>query len=356
LRPLPQGEGLRAKAFILAEQAQPASKTFGSTRFAFTLAEVLITLTVIGVVAALTMPALMANWQEKAYSTANEVFQNRIQQATRIMNVNEKLSGYSSTEGFVDELVNHLKVMKVCKTNPHECFAPKVTNGSGTETVETNKLKTAKDFDRKDYNTNIVGVILNNGYTVMLAYDPDCPVMDIGAMPTETLSCISMVYDINSKSKPNKMTKDVYGQGANIFNTCDGIKVGSLCVASADTAYLPINTCDSNSEDAQYDRECSSGCSSCASNYMAGAKKACAAIGMRLPANWTEIDLVYTNRTELGFVTNAGLYWISYTDPRYSGGGYAGIYCLGSGDDCGSGGHGGAVQKTRTGIDARCVK
>ncbi|MDR1168027.1 MAG: type II secretion system GspH family protein, partial [Heliobacteriaceae bacterium] len=58
------------------------------TQGAFTLAEVLITLTVIGIVAALTMPALMANWQEKSYSTAKEVFDRRLEEATRQMNVN----------------------------------------------------------------------------------------------------------------------------------------------------------------------------------------------------------------------------------------------------------------------------
>lgn len=40
-----------------------------SKRAAFTLAEVLITLAIIGIVAALTMPALIAKWQEKAWDT-----------------------------------------------------------------------------------------------------------------------------------------------------------------------------------------------------------------------------------------------------------------------------------------------
>ncbi len=45
---------------------------FGMTSgaFAFTLAEVLITLGIIGVVAALTIPSLMKNWQDLQYKTA----------------------------------------------------------------------------------------------------------------------------------------------------------------------------------------------------------------------------------------------------------------------------------------------
>ena len=50
--------------------------------FAFTLAEVLITMTIIGVVAALTVPTMIQNYQEKAtvaklrtvYSTLNQAF------------------------------------------------------------------------------------------------------------------------------------------------------------------------------------------------------------------------------------------------------------------------------------------
>jgi len=41
--------------------------------FAFTLAEVLITLAIIGVVAAMTIPTLVANYQEKSWNTAASV-------------------------------------------------------------------------------------------------------------------------------------------------------------------------------------------------------------------------------------------------------------------------------------------
>ena len=52
-------------------------KSFGKVncrRYAFTLAEVLITITVIGVVAALTIPNLVNNYQNRAWSTASVVF------------------------------------------------------------------------------------------------------------------------------------------------------------------------------------------------------------------------------------------------------------------------------------------
>ncbi|MDR1168308.1 MAG: type II secretion system GspH family protein, partial [Heliobacteriaceae bacterium] len=101
---------------------------------AFTLAEVLITLSVIGIVAALTMPALMSNWQEKSYSTAKEVFDRRLEEATRQMNVNEALTGYTTTETFVDELKKYLKISQVCPSDPSGCFAPVITNSDSSKT------------------------------------------------------------------------------------------------------------------------------------------------------------------------------------------------------------------------------
>lgn len=52
-------------AFTLAEDATHVAHWDNSRKIAFTLAEVLITLGIIGVVAALTIPTLMANHRKK---------------------------------------------------------------------------------------------------------------------------------------------------------------------------------------------------------------------------------------------------------------------------------------------------
>ena len=67
-------------AFALTEGATHVAHNDNSGRVAFTLAEVLITLGIIGVVAAITLPTLIANYQKtvwvnqlkKTYSTLNE--------------------------------------------------------------------------------------------------------------------------------------------------------------------------------------------------------------------------------------------------------------------------------------------
>ena len=60
---------LRKTAFTLAEGATHVANWNNSRKIAFTLAEVLITLGIIGVVAALTIPTLMANHRRKVTAT-----------------------------------------------------------------------------------------------------------------------------------------------------------------------------------------------------------------------------------------------------------------------------------------------
>ncbi|MDR1167767.1 MAG: DUF1566 domain-containing protein [Heliobacteriaceae bacterium] len=256
------------------------------------------------------MPALMANWQEKSFSTAKEVFDRRLEEATRQMNINEALTGYTTTETFVDELKKYLKISQVCPSDPSGCFAPAITNGDGSETVETKNLKNSSDLNEGDWRTKALGLGLINGYTAILSYNPDCPVLDIGAAGAQTTSCLSLVYDINGKAKPNKLGKDVYTLNANPFNSCGGIKAGSLCVSASNVTYERIDTCDGTSE---YDKKCTTAnnCGSiyayCTNNYWAGAKKACVDIGMRLPTQ-VELNALLPYASELGL---SGWYWSS---------------------------------------------
>jgi prepilin-type N-terminal cleavage/methylation domain-containing protein len=277
---------------------------------AFTLAEVLITLSVIGVIAALTMPALIANWQEKSYSTAKAVFDRRLEEATRQMNVHEALTGYTTTEAFVEGLKKYLKILQVCDTDPSGCFAPAITNRDGSQTVKTKNLKNSSNLNEGKWGTKALGIGLLNGYTAILSYNPDCPVLDITAPGAQTTSCLSLVYDINGKAKPNKLGKDVYTLNANPFNTCT--KMGSLCVSLSNETYSPINTCDGTSE---YDRNCTTanGCGSyyCTNNYWAGAKKVCNDIGMHL-ATKDELAALVPHASELGLSCSV---WSSTENP-----------------------------------------
>ncbi len=93
--------------------------TFSSTapKIAFTLAEVLITLGIIGVVAAMTLPTLIQNKQHRELETALKKNYSNIQNALNLMAYDrgEKVN-YSTYEhgGFKREFIKYFKAAKDC--------------------------------------------------------------------------------------------------------------------------------------------------------------------------------------------------------------------------------------------------
>ena len=143
---------------------------------AFTLAEVLITLGIIGVVAALTVPALINNYNTKSWNTATSVFDKKLEDALKTMNAQSTLTGHTTTESFVEELSKHFKTNKICNNDKLlDCFSEIVYWNSGEaapEAVDINLIKTVKNFGQNDWKTNIVGVQFANGTSALIAYNP----------------------------------------------------------------------------------------------------------------------------------------------------------------------------------------
>ena len=78
---------LKRPAFTLAEGATHVAHWNNSRKIAFTLAEVLITLGIIGVVAAMTMPSLVANYEKKRTATAVKKAYSELSQALKLAEV-----------------------------------------------------------------------------------------------------------------------------------------------------------------------------------------------------------------------------------------------------------------------------
>ena len=101
-----------------------------SKRFGFTLAEVLITLGIIGVVASMTIPTLITNYNQKSWDTGATVFSRKLEEVLKTMNTQSSLAGHTSTESFVDELSKHFKINKICQNNKLlDCFPNLVYQG-----------------------------------------------------------------------------------------------------------------------------------------------------------------------------------------------------------------------------------
>jgi len=159
-----------------------------SRKIAFTLAEVLITLGIIGVVAAMTMPTLINNYQKKAAVTAAKKAYSTLGQAyTQLINDNG--------EG-----------LSVCTINNSEClgklFAPylKALNGNGKlYTPYTEKAEGC-------WEDNDIGMSTETHYCFSavdgISYD-----FDMEFQETNMRQAIIYV-DINGLKRPNKFGRD----------------------------------------------------------------------------------------------------------------------------------------------------
>ena len=253
----------------------------------FTLAEVLITLAIIGIVAALTIPTLVQNYQTKAWDTASEVFQRKLEESLKVMNVQGTLAGYTTTEAFVDELSKHIKITRICDNDDiTTCFADKVTwgkEGQETEEVDMSEIKTAKNFGQEDWDTNTVGVQFANGVNAVIAYNPSCR-QDQYSNQVSVNDCLAILYDVDGFKNPNSVTKDLRDNG-NIISL-GGVE-GGFCIPDGLCFTAPfkptaLTAADCNANKEKYGIQ---NCMTTDDDFWGGAMKACAEQGKRMPTD-----------------------------------------------------------------------
>ena len=255
-----------------------------STKAAFTLAEVLITLAVIGIVAALTLPGLIQNHNEKAWSTAKDLWEKKLTETVRRMNTDGVMTGHDSTEDFMDTFKQYMKVIKTCdNTDINKCYSPKVvTTGSNEEPmeVETDGLTSASSMGLKEWqtNTNTMSFVVADGTTVIMAYQPECPYADPIEDTGSQVSCMGYMVDVNGKKGPNRVGKDIQLSSGVAFSTCDN-PIGDMCWSMDFDTNRAIDTCVGS----QYEDMEEQHGSLCDTNYWAGAKLTCQEKNMSLP-------------------------------------------------------------------------
>ena len=238
---------------------------------------------VIGIVAALTLPGLIQNHNETAWRTAKDLWEKKLTETVRRMNVDGVMTGHDTTEDFMNTFKNYMKVIKTCDNSDiNKCYSPKiVTTGKddALEEIETNGLTSASSMGLKEWqtNTNTMSFVVADGTTVIMAYQPECPYADPIEDTGSQVSCMAYMVDVNGKKGPNRVGKDIELSSGVAFSTCDN-PIGDMCWSTDFAANTAINTCD----DTTYDPNGSAN-SYCANNYWAGAIKACKDKGMELP-------------------------------------------------------------------------
>ncbi len=282
--------------------------------FGFTLAEVLITLGIIGVVAAVSMPILIQNVNERVNAEREANIAFKINQAMEKMRALGLLNAsYGTTEAFVDELQNHLKIAKRCDSaHIAECWpTPTVIDTTGEE-YNVSDAKTGKDLQFKDRTTNNVGIVLADGAAIILNYDQNAPTFDVGDAisaskdavggkfyTTNLTAGLAYVTDVNGRKGPNSQEEgkrnDIRSfNGAKFGTGCAGTKTNNgTCVFQVQSPGY-INCGDTTSDD--YTKYCGPHPSPYTNDYWAGAKKACDSMGMKLPT-FDELESLMKNET-----------------------------------------------------------
>lgn len=107
-------------------------------RSAFTLAEVLVTMGIIGVIAALTVPTLVSNYQRDSYVTQLRKVYTEMSQAAELYKSNGKAqtmreAGIRSNANLQTFLRDYFKISKDCGMASTPCFAADYYTMSGAE-------------------------------------------------------------------------------------------------------------------------------------------------------------------------------------------------------------------------------
>lgn len=187
--------------FTLAKGATHITTCGNNKKFAFTLAEVLITLGIIGVVAAMTMPSLIANYQEKqrvsqlkkVYSALSQAFISAIQE-----------NGTPDEWGMGDMYDENSHLIMANNFKKHLKLSQDCTNMNGTQ---ARKVCGMQDNAGKNNNLETVGassqakaIILNDGTIVAFRhYEANCA-MVFGDLKNV---CGILHVDLNGQKRPN---------------------------------------------------------------------------------------------------------------------------------------------------------
>mgnify|MGYP000010596486 FL=1 len=307
-------------------------------KFAFTLAEVLITLGVIGVVAALTMPTLLKNIAERSNSEAQANLAQKITKSMDLMRADGGLERtYNSTDEFVDEFSKYIKISTRCDADHiADCWPTKTVTTSDGKTFDVSKAKTGKNLNLKDNKSNNVGIILADGATLILTYNPNAGIIGDGdtvtpsfadlpigfgrtkkfAYTTSVTSSIDFVMDVNGFKGPNSEARNGKQYDIRSFKVakfskgCAGNDISGLGCVYQLPSYSPIKagTDDMKKWDPKYDAGRYPN-----DSYWAGAKKACDDIEMSLPDKSKLESLAKKTTAEkeqLGLPTS-GSFWSS---------------------------------------------
>lgn len=208
---------------------------------AFTMAEILLSLTIIGVVAAITLPSLTGNINERTWNTQRKALYARFSQALALMpnlnsygtlyaeGVDASGSSYDAVDNAAETFVTSglatvMKINNICDSEHLEdCGIPTtVTTLTGSVLNSfTTSYSTLFAFNTlfSSSNTDVYATLdtkaaafeTANGESILVYYNPNCipDMQESGEHYIQKKMCANFVYDLNGSKGPNTVGKDI---------------------------------------------------------------------------------------------------------------------------------------------------
>ena len=175
---------------------------------AFTLAEVLITLGIIGVVAAMTMPTLINNINKKHWIAGYKKAYSELSQIHQLLN-SETGGSYMVECGDFDDVclknlfAEKVKVIESCKGDiPNKCQGKSTFLDGSTWNQASGRV---------NINDNQwPSIVTASGYSVKFRFHGNDCSENIDGFSGKLTTCGWMQVDVNGLKKPNVVGKDIY--------------------------------------------------------------------------------------------------------------------------------------------------
>lgn len=172
-------------------------------RRAFTLAEILIVLAIIGVVATLTLPGLLMSYRDRTYVAQLQRTYNSLSNAATAQMLADDVddlskSSMTNSKGIEEFIRNNLKVSNDCGSNTGDCFAGDYSDFNKSTTKSAYDLSSWPGSDKRCY-------LLNTGASICMG-------------PMSQNGYANIMIDTNGQAGPNvngldlfRLSMDKYG-------------------------------------------------------------------------------------------------------------------------------------------------
>ena len=240
-------QGRASGTWITTSPLAPRDDRGVFARAGFTMAEILLSLTIIGVVAAITLPSLTGNINERTWNTQRKALYARFSQAIALM---PALNGYgtlrestdsagstsvedTATETFITSgLSKVLKINNICDSEHIEdCgITGRYTTLYGQQkdtpltmgelnsymlnvsySLTSSIIAWGGDGSYSQLNTKAAAFETQNGESILAFYNPNCvpDMQETGYYWVQPKICANFMYDLNGNKGPNTVGKDI---------------------------------------------------------------------------------------------------------------------------------------------------